>query len=61
MGKVKKVIIGVVVTALVGTGIGGGLLYVRKGSQKEVLVAVMATIGNFPFSPGRLLIAAVAS
>ena len=38
MGKAKKIIIGVVVTALVGTGIGGGLLYVRKGSQKEVLV-----------------------
>lgn len=30
MGKAKKIIIGVVVTALVGTGIGGGLLYVRK-------------------------------
>ena len=39
MGKAKKIIIGVVVTALVGTGIGGGLMYVRKGSQKEVLVA----------------------
>ncbi|MFR3006514.1 MAG: hypothetical protein ACLTML_14775 [Blautia faecis] len=25
MGKAKKIIIGVVVTALVGTGIGGGL------------------------------------
>ena len=32
MGKAKKIIIGVVVTALVGTGIGGGLMYVRKGS-----------------------------
>ena len=41
MGKAKKIIIGVVVTALVGTGIGGGLMYVRKGSQKEVLVAVI--------------------
>ena len=39
MGKAKKIIIGVVVTALVGTGIGGGRLYVRKGSQKDVLVA----------------------
>ena len=27
MGKAKKIIIGVVVTALVGTGIGGGLMY----------------------------------
>ena len=39
MGKVKKVIIGLVITALVGTGISGGLMYARKGSQKEVLVA----------------------
>ena len=46
MGKVKKVIIGVVVTALVGTGIGGGLLYVRKGSQKEVLVASVSDLAG---------------
>ena len=44
MGKAKKIIIGVVVTALVGTGIGGGLMYVRKGSQKEVLVASVSDL-----------------
>ena len=46
MGKAKKIIIGVVVTALVGTGIGGGLLYVRKGSQKEVLVASVSDLAG---------------
>lgn len=46
MGKIKKVIIGVVVTALVGTGIGGGLLYVRKGNQKEVLVASVSDLAG---------------
>ncbi len=51
MGKVKKVIIGVVVTALVGTGIGGGLLYVRKGSQKEVLVASVSDLAGETTAP----------
>ena len=46
MGKAKKIIIGVVVTALVGTGIGGGLMYVRKGSQKEVLVASVSDLAG---------------
>lgn len=46
MGKAKKVIIGVVITALVGTGIGGGLMYVRKGSQKEVLVASVSDLAG---------------
>ena len=46
MGKAKKIIIGVLVTALVGTGIGGGLLYVRKGSQKEVLVASVSDLAG---------------
>lgn len=46
MGKIKKVIIGVVVAALVGTGIGGGLLYVRKGNQKEVLVASVSDLAG---------------
>ena len=44
MGKVKKVIAGVVVTALVGTAIGGGLMYVRKGNQKEVMVASVSDL-----------------
>ena len=35
MGKAKKIIIGVVVTALVGTGIGGGLMYVRKEARRK--------------------------
>ena len=39
MSKVKKIVAGVVVVALVGTAAGGGLMYVRKGNQKEVLVA----------------------
>ena len=46
MGKAKKIIIGVVVTALVGTGICGGLMYVRKGSQKEVLVASVSDLAG---------------
>ena len=46
MGKAKKIIIGVVVTALVGTGIGGGLMYVQKGSQKEVLVASVSDLAG---------------
>lgn len=46
MGKIKKVIIGVVVVALVGTGIGGGLMYVKKGSQKEVLVASVSDLAT---------------
>ena len=46
MGKAKKIIIGVVVTALVGTGIGGGLMYVRKGSQKAVLVASVSDLAG---------------
>ena len=46
MSKVKKVIIGVIITALVGTGIGGGLMYVRKGNQKEVLVASVSDLAG---------------
>ena len=46
MGKAKKIVIGVVVTALVGTGIGGGLMYVQKGSQKEVLVASVSELAG---------------
>ena len=46
MGKVKKVIIGLVITALVGTGISGGLMYARKGSQKEVLVASVSDLAG---------------
>ena len=40
MSKVKKIVAGVVVIALVGTAAGGGLIYMRKGNQKEVLLQV---------------------
>ena len=46
MGKVKKVIIGLVITVLVGTGISGGLMYARKGSQKEVLLASVSDLAG---------------
>ena len=36
MGKAKKIIIGVVVTALVGTGIGGGHSAERKLHRTEL-------------------------
>ncbi len=36
MGKVKKIIAGVLVVAVAGTGIGAGLMQLRKNSQKEV-------------------------
>ena len=44
MSKVKKIVAGVVVIALVGTAAGGGLMYVRKGNQKEVLVASVSSL-----------------
>ena len=44
MSKVKKIVAGVVVIALVGTAAGGGLIYVRKGNQKEVLVASVSSL-----------------
>nr|WP_294667342.1 hypothetical protein [uncultured Blautia sp.] len=46
MGKAKKIVIGIVVTALAGTGIGGGLMYVQKGNQKEVLVASVSDLAG---------------
>ena len=44
--KMKKVVIGVVITALVGTGAGGGLLYVRKGNQKTVMVTSVSNLAG---------------
>ena len=38
MGKAKKIIAGVLVVAVAGTGIGAGLMQLRKNSQKEVEV-----------------------
>ena len=41
--------------------LSGGYLSDIIGTSSAKALAVMATIGSFPFSPGRLLIAAVAS
>lgn len=51
MSKVKKIIIGVVVAALVITGAGAGLLSMRKANQKEVMVASVESLASTYYMP----------
>ena len=40
MGKVKKIIAGVLVVAVAGTGITAGLMQLKKNSQKTVSAVI---------------------
>lgn len=51
MSKVKKIIIGVVVAALVVTGAGAGLLSMRKANQKEVMVTGVESLASTYYMP----------
>ena len=55
MSKVKKVIIGVVVTALVVSAVGGALVFMRKKNQKEILVASVGSLASDYYSPSTTL------
>ena len=55
MSKVKKVIIGVVVTALVVSAVGGALVFMRKKNQKEILVASVDSLASDYYSPSTTL------
>lgn len=52
MGKiVKRIIIGVVVVALAGTGAAAGLLQLRKNNQKEVMVTKVSNLVSDYYMP----------
>lgn len=51
MSVVKKIIIGVLVTALVVGGAAGGLLYMRNANQKEVLVTSVSNLTSEYYMP----------
>lgn len=55
MSKVKKIIIGVLVAALVTTGAGAGLLSMRKANQKEVMVASVESLASNYYMPSTTL------
>ena len=48
---VKRVIIGVVITAVAGTGAAAGLLQLRKNSQKEVMVTSVSNLVSDYYMP----------
>lgn len=48
---VKRVIIGVVITAVAGTGAAAGLLQLRKNSQKEVMVTSVSDLVSDYYMP----------
>lgn len=55
MSKVKKIIIGVVITALVGCGAAGGLNQLKKKSKKTVLVVGVESLASDYYSPSTSL------
>lgn len=55
MSKVKKIIVGVLVTALITGAAGGGLIYMRNSNQKEVLVASVGSLASDYYSPSTTL------
>lgn len=55
MSKVKKIIIGVLVTALVTGAAGGGLIYMKNSNQKEVLVASVGSLASDYYFPSTTL------
>lgn len=52
---IKKVIIGVVVASLVAGGAAGGLSYVKKKNQKEVMVVNVGSIASNWYTPSTTL------
>lgn len=55
MSKVKKIIVGVLVTALITGAAGGGLIYMKNSNQKEVLVASVSSLASDYYSPSTTL------
>ena len=51
MHKFKKVIIILVVVSLVGISIAGGLRYMKKSSQKEVMVVNVSSLASTYYMP----------
>lgn len=51
MGKIKKVLVGVLVTAIVVTGAAAGLMQLKKGSRKEVLVTSVGNLTSEYYMP----------
>ena len=45
MGKVKKILAGVLVVVIAGSGITAGLMQLKKNSQKTVAVTPVITAG----------------
>ena len=44
MSKVKKVIIGILIVALLTGAASGGLMYLRKMNRKEVMVVAVGSV-----------------
>ena len=50
MSKVKKVIIGILVVALVAGAVSGGLIYIRQMNQTEVMVVSVGSVTGTYYS-----------
>lgn len=55
MGIMKKILIGVLVVAVAGTGVTAGLMQIKKSNQKEVLVAKVENFTSEYYMPSTTL------
>lgn len=61
MGKVKKIIAGVLVVAVAGTGITAGLMQLKKNSQKTVSVTSVSGLLQDYYTPNTIIDGTVSS
>ena len=61
MGKVKKIIAGVLVVAVAGTGITAGLMQLKKNSQKTVSVTSVRGLLQDYYTPNTTIDGTVSS
>ena len=61
MGKVKKIIAGVLVVAVAGTGITAGLMQLKKNSQKTVSVTSVSGLLQDYYTPNTTIDGTVSS